>query len=121
MKNITSLDSRFKKSNERGERRTKVHWDLIASVEYRQLIQLYGEIREMAPPPYGLMEKGREVTIDSEEKLLHSLYQVGKEGLNIQRYKGLGEMNPDTTLGDDHEPGNPDPPQGEGGRCRRGR
>jgi DNA gyrase subunit B len=81
-------------SNERGERRSKVHWDLIASVEYRQLIQLYGEIREMAPPPYGLTEKEREVTIDSEEKLLHSLYQVGKEGLNIQRYKGLGEMNP---------------------------
>ena len=68
MKNITSLDSRSKKSNERGERRTKVHWDLIASVEYRQLIQLYGEIREMAPPPYGLTEKEREVTIDSEEK-----------------------------------------------------
>jgi DNA gyrase subunit B len=81
-------------SNERGERRSKVHWDLIASVEYRQLIQLYGEIQEMAPPPYGLTQKEREVTIDSEEKLLHSLYQVGKEGLNIQRYKGLGEMNP---------------------------
>ncbi len=84
----------IQESNERGERRSKVHWDLIASVEYRQLIQLYGEIREMAPPPYGLTEKGREVTIDSEEKLLHSLYRVGKEGLNIQRYKGLGEMNP---------------------------
>ena len=84
----------IQESNERGERRSKVHWDLIASVEYRQLIQLYGEIREMAPPPYGLTEKGRDVTIDSEEKLLHSLYQVGKEGLNIQRYKGLGEMNP---------------------------
>ena len=84
----------IQESNERGERRTKVHWDLIASVEYRQLIQLYGEIQEMAPPPYVLTEKGREVTIDSEEKLLHSLYQIGKEGLNIQRYKGLGEMNP---------------------------
>jgi DNA gyrase subunit B len=84
----------IQESNERGERRSRVHWDLIASVEYRQLIQLYGEIREMAPPPYGLMQKEKEVTIDSEEKLLQSLYQVGKEGLNIQRYKGLGEMNP---------------------------
>ena len=84
----------IQESNERGERRSKVHWDLIASVEYRQLIQLYGEIQEMAPPPYGLTQKEKEVTIDSEEKLLHSLYQVGKEGLNIQRYKGLGEMNP---------------------------
>ena len=79
---------------ESNERRSKVHWDLVASVEYRQLIQAYGEIHEMAPPPYVLAEKGREGTIDSEEKLLHSFYQIGKEGLNIQRYKGLGEMNP---------------------------
>ncbi|HXX33476.1 MAG TPA: DNA topoisomerase (ATP-hydrolyzing) subunit B [Thermodesulfobacteriota bacterium] len=82
-------------ANGGSERRARVHYDLIGSVEYRQLIQLYGEIREMAPPPYALVVKGREETVDSEEKLLHSLYQAGKEGLNIQRYKGLGEMNPE--------------------------
>ena len=31
-------------------------------------------------PPYMLMEKGKEVGIDSEEKLLHSFYQIGNEG-----------------------------------------
>jgi DNA gyrase subunit B len=74
--------------------RTKVHWDLIASVEYRQLIQIYHELQEMAPPPYLVKEKGKEVTIDQEEGLIQFLNQVGKEGLSIQRYKGLGEMNP---------------------------
>jgi DNA gyrase subunit B len=49
----------------------------------------------MAPPPYVLAEKGREVPLDSEEKLHQSLHRIGKEGLNIQRYKGLGEMNPE--------------------------
>ena len=82
-------------SNEAAERRSKVHGDLIASVEYRQLIQAYGEIHEMAPPPYLLVAKGREEVIESEEELLHALYKIGKEGLNIQRYKGLGEMNPE--------------------------
>jgi DNA gyrase subunit B len=81
--------------SEGSERRIKVRCDLVSSVEYRQLMQLYGEIQEMAPPPYVLVVKGRQETIDSEEKLLHSLYQAGKEGLNIQRYKGLGEMNPE--------------------------
>jgi DNA gyrase subunit B len=59
------------------------------------LIQAYGEIHEMAPPPYLLVAKGREEVIESEEELLHALYKIGKEGLNIQRYKGLGEMNPE--------------------------
>jgi DNA gyrase subunit B len=77
------------------DQRSRVHWDLIASVEYRHLFQIYKEIQEMAPPPYLLMEKGKEVTIDQEEGLLQSLSQLGKEGLSIQRYKGLGEMNPE--------------------------
>jgi DNA gyrase subunit B len=75
--------------------RCRVHWDLVGSVEYRHLYQVRQEIQEMAPPPYTVVEKGKEVTIDYEEGLLQSLNQLGKEGLNIQRYKGLGEMNPE--------------------------
>jgi DNA gyrase subunit B len=48
----------------------------------------------MAPPPYTLVEKGKNVTIDHEEGLLQALNQLGREGVSIQRYKGLGEMNP---------------------------
>jgi DNA gyrase subunit B len=75
--------------------RSRVHWELIASVEYRQLYQIRQEIQEMAPPPYTLVEKGKNVTIGHEEELLQSLNQLGREGLSIQRYKGLGEMNPE--------------------------
>jgi DNA gyrase subunit B len=77
------------------ESRSRVHWELITSVEYRHLYQIHQEIQEMAPPPYTLVEKGKNVTIDQEEELLRSLNQLGKEGLSIQRYKGLGEMNPE--------------------------
>jgi DNA gyrase subunit B len=75
--------------------RSRVHWDLISSVEYRHLFQVRQEIQEMAPPPYTLVEKAKNVTIDQEEGLLQSLNQLGREGLSIQRYKGLGEMNPE--------------------------
>jgi DNA gyrase subunit B len=75
--------------------RSRVHWDLIASVEYRNLFQIYQEIQEMAPPPYLLMEREKQITIERMEDLLQSLGQLGREGVSIQRYKGLGEMNPE--------------------------
>jgi DNA gyrase subunit B len=81
-------------SNGGGEVRGKVHWDLIASVEYRHLHQIYHDIKEMAPPPYTLAEQGKEMTFNQTEGLVQTLNQLGKEGLSIQRYKGLGEMNP---------------------------
>jgi len=33
------------------------------------------------------------VTIENENKLLDYLFEKGKKGVTIQRYKGLGEMS----------------------------
>src|SRR3989304_2403316 len=83
------------------DRRSRVHWDLVASVEYRHLSQIRQEIQEMAPPPYTLVEKGKNVTIDHEEGLLQELKKItnvnpakaGPNAKSISKHK-IWQPNP---------------------------
>lgn len=50
----------------------------------------------IAQPPLYLVKKGREHWyLYSDEELDNLLTRIGRDGINVQRYKGLGEMNPD--------------------------
>ena len=47
------------------------------------------------PSPFILGENGKSETIASRDELLEKIMNAAKKDLSIQRYKGLGEMNPE--------------------------
>jgi len=68
--------------------------ELVSSIEYKSLRQMSAEMVELAKPPFLVSLDGKETAIESKRALLEHLLEEGKKGLTIQRYKGLGEMNP---------------------------
>lgn len=72
-----------------------VSYELVSSAECRQLIGLYQEVAEFRQAPLVVEENGRSTHIESEDLLLDYIVAAGKKDLAIQRYKGLGEMNPE--------------------------
>ena len=77
---------------------------LLLTFFYRHLKELVekGHIY-LAQPPLYLLKKGKkEIYAQNEDIRTKITEEWGKDGLHVQRYKGLGEMNPiqlwDTTM-----------------------
>ena len=75
---------------------------VLRSGEARRLSQVAGQYRDIYRDPARLVRKDREQAIHGPIDLLKSILAEGEKGLTLQRYKGLGEMNPgqlwETTL-----------------------
>ena len=46
-------------------------------------------------PPFLLQNSGESISVESKHGLLEAVLEMAKKGIYIQRYKGLGEMNPE--------------------------
>jgi DNA gyrase subunit B len=71
--------------------------NVLTTHEYELLMENYRKVCEtMAGGQAFLEQEGKQlVATDSHEELLAWFLEYAKKGLNIQRYKGLGEMNPE--------------------------
>ena len=71
-----------------------VNHELVGSADFRELQKLAPSTIGLGRPRYRMKVNDVETTFASTDELVRTILEVGKKGLNLQRYKGLGEMNP---------------------------
>ncbi|MEL7240201.1 MAG: DNA gyrase subunit B, partial [Planctomycetota bacterium] len=69
--------------------------DMLKSAEARKVQKLMGALTAFFEKPAVFTRKEKAQTLFGPETLLQAVRAAGENGVKLQRYKGLGEMNPD--------------------------
>jgi DNA gyrase subunit B len=82
-----------------------IDWSLVESAEYEELYSIEQDVRSIGPAPYFAKavkadeaegsDKDKETELEDADALWDFVEGRGRKGWNLQRYKGLGEMNPE--------------------------
>ena len=75
---------------------TVIDHELLDSPEFQEIVYSVSFLSEIGRPPFLLTRKDKDTqeTIIKFDELLRKIMKYAQEGFSIQRYKGLGEMNP---------------------------
>ncbi|MGA3085238.1 MAG: DNA topoisomerase (ATP-hydrolyzing) subunit B [Thermodesulfobacteriota bacterium] len=77
-----------------GKEKSPIDWNLQALADFQNLRRWKKELPWLKAFPLQVFNDQHAQQIPTPKELLGFFMEEGKKGLNIQRYKGLGEMNP---------------------------
>jgi len=70
--------------------------DMFVTTEYRSFVRVHAELGQLAgTPPFHVALGKREDDAESYNDLRRAVLDVARQGVDVQRFKGLGEMNAD--------------------------
>ena len=72
-----------------------IDWNTASYVEFQKAVELYTTLEDKLAAPFVSGSNGASEEVPTREALLDKVLTAAKKDLTIQRYKGLGEMNPD--------------------------
>jgi DNA gyrase subunit B len=75
--------------------RILINWRLASDVDFERAVDLYKSFLQPTPPPYLIRQGDSEIELKSHGELLDHILCLCKKDLAIQRFKYLGEMNPE--------------------------
>ncbi|HKW86266.1 MAG TPA: DNA topoisomerase (ATP-hydrolyzing) subunit B [Nitrospiraceae bacterium] len=74
--------------------RLEVTHELVGSADFRESQKLAPSAIGLGRPPYKMKVGDTETQHSGTAELVRAILETGKKGIGLQRYKGLGEMNP---------------------------
>lgn len=84
------------KNQNQKEAENEINYEICNQTDYLETFEKYKKVNEFYEEKIKVISGGKEETIiKSADNFLDFINEKGKEGINIQRYKGLGEMNPE--------------------------
>lgn len=91
--NCSKIIYHFKENGR--NRTTVIDFDFLNSPDFTELKNLRDTIKVVGEPPYFVQDNGSEMEFRGLKEVTEYILSRGKKGMFIQRYKGLGEMNPE--------------------------
>jgi DNA gyrase subunit B len=91
--NASRIIYSFKDNGRMGK--TVIDFDFINSPDFIELKNIADGIHQLGEPPFTILQDEKETRVENLRELTEYVLSLGKKGMFIQRYKGLGEMNPE--------------------------